>query len=268
MRFQKKLSPRTIKAYEREFVSFTSNLNHWFKKSPVDFEQKLLKEYLDRFSTENNSLARLRMHAAAIKRWYLETHGQSLDCTIQVSRQQPPRMRVLRREELQLIFGLSSNHICGLMLRMVFGSGLRLNEVTRLKVSDLDFVNRQIHIQDEQGNYSHTTLLPSNLELEICREKDGKPDDEHLFSLRQDRRGRCIPISRRTLQSFLAQIVRENNLGELSLHVLRDNFALHLLGQGVDHKYIASLMGFRNVRSIQRYVRAIKSEQIHVRSPL
>ena len=268
MKYRKELSPRTRKAYEREFNAFCANLNHWFNLSPESFQKSHLADYLQRFTSENKSLARLRMHTAAIKRWYRDTFQEELHYSIDVARQAAPEIRFLSRDELQQLFSVSHRHICGLMLRLIFGAGLRLNEVTQLRVGHIQIKQRQIHIHSKDDAFSHTTIFPINLEHEIEREMAGKGPEDFIFSLRVDKHGRPVPVSRRTLQNYLRSVTRKQGLGDLSVHMLRDNFAMYLISQGVDHRHIARMMGFKNTRSIQRYVRALQGVEICVRSPL
>lgn len=50
-----------------------------------------------------------------------------------------------------------------LVLKLLYGSGMRLNEALRLRIKDVDFAHRQIVVRDVKGNESRVTMLPESL---------------------------------------------------------------------------------------------------------
>ena len=82
---------------------------------------------------------------------------------------------VLSREEVgQLIKAMEGTY--QLMAKILYGCGLRLLEVVRLRVQYLDFPNRQLMVHDGKGNKDRSTLLPelihAQLKTQLARVKD------------------------------------------------------------------------------------------------
>lgn len=177
-------------------------------------------------------------------------------------------LRLLTLSELQKLFYHTRGHVCGLMLRLIYASGMRLHEAVRLRVGDLHFERNQILVRNDNDEYSHFTVLARSIEEDLRKAQLGKSEDDYLFSLRSDPAGRDRPVSRRTVQHYLARAVEELGLEKITVQLLRDNFALHLIRKGVDHRRIMELMGYRNVRSFFRYVYCIPESEIDIKSPL
>ncbi|WP_316431644.1 tyrosine-type recombinase/integrase [Leptolyngbya sp. NK1-12] len=69
---------------------------------------------------------------------------------------------MLTRAEVQALF----QHLSGvyqIVIKLLYGSGLRLNEGLQLRIKDLDFAQRQIVVRDVKGNESRVTMLPTSL---------------------------------------------------------------------------------------------------------
>lgn len=81
-----------------------------------------------------------------------------------VRSRKPKRLpTVLGKEEV----GRLINSMEGTMAKLLYGSGLRLMEVIRLRVQDLDCANKQLMVRDGKGNKDRATLLPDPVHLPL-----------------------------------------------------------------------------------------------------
>lgn len=69
---------------------------------------------------------------------------------------------VLSKDEAKKVIG-KIDGIYKIMAQLMYGSGLRLMEVIRLRVKDLDFANRQILVRDGKGENDRVTMFPDVL---------------------------------------------------------------------------------------------------------
>ncbi|MCB1306645.1 MAG: site-specific integrase [Leptospiraceae bacterium] len=173
---------------------------------------------------------------------------------------------VHNKHELQQLFAVSSDHVCGLMLRLLYGSGLRLNEIVELKVSDLDMEGMRLRV-GTNGKRTHTTVLPDSVKYDILREMSNKRPEDYIFSLRNAPDGTAIPISKRTLQNYLQRKSAEVNI-RFTAQSLRDSFIVHMLLRGIDSSLLKRILGYRNERSLMRYIHHITGKPIELESPL
>ena len=79
---------------------------------------------------------------------------------------------VLAVEEVRLLLAETSGTV-GLMLRLIYGGGLRISDALRLRVQDLDFKNDLLFVRSGKGDKDRTTILPERLyeELQVHLEK-------------------------------------------------------------------------------------------------
>ena len=83
------------------------------------------------------------------------------------SAKRPQRLPVvLTRDEVQAIF-LHLEGLPGLLVRILYGTGMRILELLRLRVKDVDFVRREILIRDGKGAKDRVTMLPDRVALPV-----------------------------------------------------------------------------------------------------
>jgi integrase len=94
-----------------------------------------------------------------------------------------------------------------LLLKLLYGSGMRLSEGLRLRVKDLDFAHCQIVVRDVKGNEGRVTMLPQSLidplqqHLQTVKrlhqlDLDQCEDHDYLYTCAQPRRQRRSQPSR------------------------------------------------------------------------
>lgn len=172
---------------------------------------------------------------------------------------------ILSQIEVQALFDATENlkHKCILMT--VYSSGLRVSEVTKLKLTDIDSKNMQIFIREGKGKKDRYTLL-SQANLEILREywKKYKPS-EWLY----DGHKKGTHISVRTVQKVLEQAKDKAGIKKaISVHTLRHCFATHLLEADTNLYHIKQLLGHTCIQTTCRYLHLMRMDVLKVKSPL
>ncbi len=198
------------------------------------------------------------------------------------------------------------NGQCQLMASLLFGSGLRLNECMQLRIKDLDFNNRSIHIKQGKGKKDRITVLPKSLITSLqshieWRKKLHEEDKingagyvampnalrkkypraersfawQFIFPSRVTRLDKVSNlyrrwyISPRTLQRAVQMASRASGIyKQVGCHTFRHSFATHLLQSGYDIRTIQELLGHKSVETTQIYTHVIKQGGYAVKSPL
>ncbi|MCB1327234.1 MAG: tyrosine-type recombinase/integrase [Spirochaetales bacterium] len=262
------LSARTEQTYAREIKRFQSQFEKLQGIALRDARDQDLRSYLRRYaSLEQATTSGLRLHVAAIKH-YFARQGRSLSVDLPYPEARPEPVRVLAPAELTRLFDGTRMHVCGLMLRLVYGAGLRLQEVTRILVGDIDHERGYMRVRGDRDLVTHTTIFPDCLRYDVIRQGQGRASDAILFSLREQEGRGPLPVARRTVQHFLSGATARLKLGRITVQTLRDNFAIALLRRGIDPRYVASFMGYRSGRALGRYQSACPVDQIRIMSPL
>jgi integron integrase len=212
---------------------------------------------------------------------------------------------VLTREEVrELLGGLSGAH--QLMAQLLYGAGLRLLEMLRLRVKDLDFGRGQIMVRAGKGGKDRVTVLPQSLREPLQKhlagvrarhnrdlaEGFGEVPLPANLRLKYPNAGKAWnwqwvfpsgnrstdPVTGMTARHHTTETGLQRKLKEAlerttitkpaTCHTLRHSFATHLLEAGTDIRTLQDLLGHKNVATTQIYTHVMQKPGIGVRSPL
>ena len=212
---------------------------------------------------------------------------------------------VLSPEEVQELF----KNVRGpnlLIIQLLYGAGLRLMELARLRVKDFDFGSNLIFVRASKGDKDRTTILPQKVkdilklhieEVKLLHDKDlagghGEvylPDAlerkypnaakewgwQYIFpssKLSVDPRSakiRCHHISEKAIQNAVKEAVKKAGIVKhASVHTLRHSFATHLLMNGVNIREVQSLLGHKSVETTMIYTHVMRDMKNAPQSPL
>lgn len=223
-----------------------------------------------------------------------------------VQAKRSPRLPVvLTPGEVRCLLGQMSG-VTGLVAQLLYGTGMRLMEVLRLRVKDLEFERREIVIRDGKGGKDRVTVLPDSL-LEPLRRHLDRVRALHEGDLAAGFGAVYLPdalavklraasrawgwqwvfpsatrsadprtgIVRRhhllgeTIQKAVRQAARAGELTKpVTPHVLRHSFATHLLAAGHDIRTVQELLGHKDVATTMIYTHVLNRGGRGVPSPL
>jgi len=243
----RKYSQKTIKAY----VHYNEDFLKFVRKKPTDITNEDIKDYLV-YLAENKNFSASTLNTAinALKFYY----GGVLKRNFVYEVKRPKKDRklpvVLSHEEISNILLGVSNIKHKSILMLVYSAGLRVGEVVRLRVEDVDAQRKLIHIKGAKGRKDRYTLLSDvaleNLSLYLRSYQPKK----WLFSGKNEN----YHLSIRSVEKIFDRAVRTAKIAkDVSIHSLRHSFATHLLESGVDLRYIQELLGHKSSKTTEIY---------------
>ena len=183
----------------------------------------------------------------------------------------PPRGRsgtrpgVLSREEVERMIDAPRGIKHRAILAMTYGSGLRVSEVVRVRIADVDRGRMMLRVEQGKGRKDRYTVL-SQRALTLLEEVWRRNRPKEFFFTGSDR---IHPICVGTAQSvYYAALIRSGVRRVGGIHVLRHCFATHLMEAGVDIYTIKRWMGHAALVTTGRYMHVTAEHMAKVKSPL
>lgn len=256
------LSPST----QRSYIYAIARFSRYFACSPDRLGAEEVRAYQLHLVEQGRSWTHINPVSCALRFFFRVTLGREETVEHIVSGKEPRKLPfVLSPEEitrfLQAVPGLRNR----VAMITAYSAGLRVSEVARLKVSDIDSQRMVLRIEQGKGGKDRYVMLSPQL-LAILRSywKQATPA-RWLFPGRDG----SEPVDTETLHAACRVAVRDSGLAKpVSVHTLRHSFATHLLEQGVDIHVIQDLLGHRNIASTTRYARVAINTIRQIQSPL
>jgi integron integrase len=298
-------SRRTFQAYwhwSKRFILWSG------KRHPKDMGQAEVSAFLTWLATEQGisaSTQRQALHGVLFM--YQAALGIQIGWVDGIVRaKQPQRLpEVLTDDETMAVLSATSG-TPGLVLRVLYGGGLRLMEGLRLRVKDLDLKHRQIVVRGGKGDKDRVTVLPRSLvqpltelleqrrrwhQLDLVQGKASVdlPDAlarkypkagaewawQYVFATPDHHVNPDTGEVRRhhvfewTIQRAMKEAVQAAGITRRATpHTLRHCFATHLLQSGTDIRTIQQLLGHADVATTMIYTHVAGLGQAGVISPL
>jgi integron integrase len=301
----KHYSLRTEQSYVdwiRRFIIFHD------KRHPRELAGPDVEAFLSHLAVDLNVAASTQNQAlAALLFLYREVLAIDLPWLDGVTRAKKPQRlpTVLTIAEVNALLAKAEG-TQGLIVRLLYGTGMRLMEGLRLRVKDVDFGRRQIVVRDGKGAKDRVTMLPDSLrdplrvhlvarrrvydrDLAADRAQVWLPDAlgrkypkamtdwgwQYVFpasGFSTDPRSGAIRrhhISEKLVQRCASQAAKAARIVKpVSPHVLRHSFATHLLESGYDIRTVQELLGHSDVSTTMIYTHVLNRGGRGVVSPL
>lgn len=253
-------SKRTIKSYlshNQRFLDFTN-------KSAKETTSQDIKNYLLYLKSQNYSNTSLNNVISALKFYYNQVLHRKLFFNIVRPKREKFLPVVLTRAEIIKIINITHNLKHKLLLSFMYGSGLRVSEVVKLRVGDIDILTKSVLVKAGKGQKDRHTLLSNNsikfLDIYL---KNIAEDQIYLFA------GTQGYLSQRSAQKIFAKAAQAVGLkNNATCHSLRHSFATHLLENGLDIRYIQKLLGHSSIKTTEQYTKVAKNFLQNIASPL
>jgi site-specific recombinase XerD len=238
-----------------------------FRKSPAELGDEEIRAYLHYLMEERKVSQSVLVQTYSALKFFFEKTLQKQWNAFRIPRCKQRRKLpgVLTREEVKSILSATKNLKHRAILMTIYGAGLRIGEVTRLKVSDIDSGRMMIRVNEGKGLKDRYSLLGErNLEMLRLYWKAYRPL-EWLFP----GRNASEPVSISAIQRvFKTSLEKAGIKKKASVHTLRHCFATHLLESGTDLYYIQRLLGHKSASTTSVYLHITGKDIGKIKSPI
>jgi len=271
--FELKDTPESSReSYRRRMKSFLSFLkdNH---KAIEDMNEEDIQQYILYLKNGKGlSAGSINNYISAVRFFYTFVLDKEWNP------RKVPRMRrkqnfpvIPSREEIHSLIDSTSNLKHKAILMIIYGSGLRVSEVAKLRISDISSKTMTIRVEDAKHNTNRNTILSKDA-LMVLREyfknefarTPYKPND---WLFRGRNKGNHIHV--KTIKNTVIKLRNKLNLDtRISAHTLRHCFATHSLEDGIDLVYIQEMLGHRYLQTTRMYLHMTSKSLMGIKSPL
>jgi integrase/recombinase XerD len=172
---------------------------------------------------------------------------------------------VLNKVEISKIIKSIRNIKHKTLITLIYSSGLRVSEAAKMKISDIDFSRKMIHITSGKGNKDRYTILSEKIISLLYNYKLKYKPEFWLFEGQYKENH----ITVRTIQKIFSDICKKINIQKkATVHTLRHSFATHLLDKGIDIKHIQELLGHKSTKTTEIYTHVTLNKLSNIKSPL
>lgn len=251
----------------RNYIQRIATVCLHFGKLPEEISDEEINEYLSSLALDSRSPSRSSFkHAVYGLRYYFRLIGQNRRAIALPSLRGDTRLPViLNRSELKELFLAPTLLKHRIALTLIYSAGLRSQEVIDLKLADIDFERKTIHIR--QSKYKKDRIVP----LADCMAKGLKKyfqaEHPHIWLFNG-----IVPdqqYSVRALSWVMRQSLKKTSIRkEVTLHALRHTFATHLLEEGLNIVTLKELLGHSEVTTTMIYLHVAQCPMIKAHSPL
>ncbi len=256
-------SKSTLKNYIRRIALISLH----FERLPELIEEEEINEYLAGLARDPKSPSRSSFkHMVYGLRYYYRLLGNNKRAIALPSLKQDTKLPViLNRSELKELFNTPLLLKQRIVLTLIYSAGLRGREVINLKIGDIDFERKTIHIR--QSKYKKDRIVPLSNYMAHGLKKYLKAENPHVWLFNGK-----TPESQYSVKG-LSWVIRENLkktsiTKEVNLHSLRHSYATHLLEDGLNIITVKELLGHADISTTMIYLHVAQCELIKPHSPL
>lgn len=259
-------SANTVKNYRRDIQKYLNYLESQGCDDLKEVDRDIVLGYVDYLrSPENNlgprSISRMMSALRTFYRYLCENEivDDNPFLAIKIPQQKKKLPDYLFEDEVEELLGCfdlndDMEYRDRTMFEIMYGCGLRLSEVSNLKISDIDFSNKVLNIVGKGNKARIVPFYPMIEELLDHYLSDIRPrymEQEHGYVF-INKRGQ--KLSERGIEYLLDATVKKHGLMlQLHPHTLRHSFATHLLEAGVDIRVVQELLGHSSLSTTQIY---------------
>jgi len=268
LRYERNMSPETIRAYEKDLHQFLRFFSKGEGKeiNPVEITPLQIREFLANLKDKNyqkttvvRKLATIRsFYKCLMKKAYVTVNPLAEIPTPKVEKKIP---HFLGTDEVEkLLNAPQGNSFQAIrdraILETLYSTGFRVSELTALNVSDIDFTAEVIKARGKGRRERVVPIGSFALQaikryLETRSQMPGinENDPEALFLNRFGDR-----LSSRSIRKIIDKYIKVTGLSEkTSPHTLRHSFATHLLNRGANLRMVQELLGHKHLSTTQIY---------------
>ena len=293
---------------EKNYIYWIKQFYHYIQKDISNYDSMDVKNFLTYLAKEKNVAASTQNQAfnaiLFLFRHVLHKKLENMENTLRAKRNRKIPS-VLTREEVSKIFKYI-NGVNLLIVRILYGSGLRLMECMTLRVKDIDLSRNIITVRSGKGDKDRTAMIPKKISQDLQNHiknvknifEEDKAKGNNRVKL-PDALSKKYPNAEREWvwywvfpsknfyidkkngkvykhhihESVVQKVIKKASIKsnipkKISAHTFRHSFATHLLESGVNIRVVQELLGHKKLETTMIYTHVLLEHKNDIKSPL
>ena len=263
--YEKHYSKYTVLNYKEDLTFFVKYLDKKKINDIKKIDYKVIREYLVYMHNKKLSKKTISRHISSLRSFFkylLNRENISENPMILIQNPKLDKLlpKFLYKEELDIIEAIPDMETPlgirdKLIVEMFYATGIRVSELSNLKINDIDFKGKKINIMGKGSKERIVLFGDTCLKLITVYMDKSRPyilndgDSPYLFV--NKRRNR---LTENSIRIIIKNILKKSGLNiKLTPHVLRHTFATDLLNNGADLRTVQELLGHENLSTTEVY---------------
>ena len=251
-------SKKTIQIY----LHYNQKFLNFVNKTPQQVTQKDIRSYLLFLIGKNKSSSTVNLAHNALNFYYTVIMKRRFQ-KVAFQKREKRIFFVPSGDQIARMIQVTKNQKHKLVISLLYATGVRVSELVRIQLVDIDFKKRLLKVEQGKGNKDRFTIIShfammqikSYLQLRTYKSK-------YLFA------GRDGHISTRTVEAIVKRAKLNIGINEsISPHSLRRSFATHHMINGTRDQYVQQMLGHKDIRTTRGYQNVDNGHLSNVKSP-
>ena len=254
-------------ATQKSYLYTVTRLAKYYRRPPDQLDREEIRSFLVHLTTERKlSPNTMTGFICGLCFFYNETLGwDETKLFIPPRKKSSSLPEVLSPSEVVRLIDAARGLKQRVLLMTAYSAGLRVGELVKLKIIDIDAARMTIRVKQGKGGKDRYAVLSQKLLVELRQYWKRYRPSIWLFP----NRAKNGPLSRNEAWHIFNQAKRRAGIKKgRGIHTLRACFATHLVEAGVDLRSIQFLLGHSSILSTQRYLRLQPQNMGSTVSPL